>query len=357
MRGENLRNLIKKILAATVIIVLILNLSACKGKEKTRYESSFLTLFDTVTNIVGYADNEKQFTEYSKLIYDNLKGYHELYDIYNDYEGINNIKTINDNAGIAPVKVDRRIIDLILFAKDEYNKTNGKTNIALGAVLKIWHNYRTEGIDDPENASVPNIEELKKASEHTDINDIIIDEKESTVYLSDPMMSLDVGAVAKGYATEQVSKIARDSGMDSALLSVGGNIRAINNNVNTKEPWNVGIQNPDMQSEQNVLRVAKIDDMSLVTSGDYERYYTVDGKRYHHIIDPITLYPADYFTSVSIICEDSGVADALSTAVFCMSFEEGKALIESMQNTGAMWIFKDGTIKYSDNFSKFLKEQ
>jgi len=353
--------LIKKIFSITILIAIIASLAACSEKEQTekemtRYESEFLMLFDTATRIVGYSESEAQFTEYSQIIYDNLKEYNDLYDIYNDYEGINNVKTINDNAGIAPVKVDKRIIDLLLFSKEAYEKTSGQTNVAFGAVLKIWHDHRTTGIDDPQNASLPSVEELKTAKEHTDINDVIIDEEDSTVFLKDPEMSLDVGAVAKGYATEQVSKIVRESGLTSALLSVGGNVRAINNNVTTKEPWNVGIQNPDTSSEQSVLMVVKIDDKSLVTSGDYERYYVVNKEKYNHIIDPDTLFPSNYFTSVSIICKDSGMADALSTAIFSMPFEEGLELIKSIPDTEAMWIYKDGTFKYSDNFEAMIKK-
>jgi thiamine biosynthesis lipoprotein len=313
-------------------------------------------LFDTVTRIVGYSKSKEEFTEYAQIIYDNLKEYHQLYDIYNDYEGINNIKTINDNAGIKPVKVDKRIIDLIKFSKDMYEKTNGKTNIAFGAVLRIWHEYRTIGIEDPANAALPPEEELRIASEHTNIEDIIIDEEQSTVFLRDPFMSLDVGAVAKGYATEQVSKIAKESGMNSALLSVGGNVRAINKNVTSNEPWNVGIQNPDTEAEESVIKIVKLDDSSLVTSGDYERFYIVDGEKYNHIINPDTLYPAKYFTAISIICKDSGLADALSTAVFCMPFEEGLEFINSLPEAEAMWIFSDKTIKYSDNFESFIKK-
>jgi thiamine biosynthesis lipoprotein len=348
--------LIKKIISIILLILILISLTACGEKELTRYESEFIMLFDTATRIVGFAESKEEFTEYSQIIYDNLKEYHQLYDIYNDYEGINNIKTINDNAGIKPVKVDKRIIDLLKFSKDLYGKTNGQTNIAFGAVLKIWHEYRTLGIEDPDNAALPSEEELGNASAHTNIEDIIIDEELSTVFLKDPMMSLDVGAVAKGYATEQVSKTVRDSGMTSGLLSVGGNIRAINNNVNTKEPWNVGIQNPDSGAGQSVLEIVKLDDKSLVTSGDYERYYTVNGEKYNHIVDPDTLFPSKYFTSVSIICEDSGIADALSTAVFSMPFEEGLELINSIPETEAMWIYGDRTVKYSDNFESFIKK-
>lgn len=345
----------KKVISIILLIFILISFTACGDKELTRYESEFIMLFDTATRIVGYAESKEEFTQYSQIIYDNLKEYHQLYDIYNDYEGINNIKTINDNAGIQPVKVDKRIIDLLNFSIDLYETTNGKTNIAFGAVLKIWHEYRTNGIEDPENASLPPEDELRIASEHTNIEDVVIDEELSTVFLKDPMMSLDVGAIAKGYATEQVSKIVKDSGMKSGLLSVGGNIRAINNNVTTNAPWNVGIQNPDPQAEQSVFDVVKLDDKSLVTSGDYERYYMVDGEKYNHIIDSDTLYPSNYFTSVSIICKDSGMADALSTAVFSMPFEEGLKLINSIPDTEAMWIYNDKTVKYSENFESFIK--
>lgn len=347
--------MIKKVISIILLILILFSLAACGEKELTRYESEFIMLFDTATRIVGFAQSKEKFTEYSQVIYDNLKEYHQLYDIYNDYEDINNIKTINDNAGIKPVKVDKRIIDLLKFSKDLYEKTNGKTNIAFGSVLKIWHEYRTEGIEDPDNAALPSEDELRRAFEHTNIEDIVIDEELSTVFLKDPLMSLDVGSIAKGYATEQVSKTVKDSGMTSGLLSVGGNIRAINNNVTTNAPWNVGIQNPEASTGQSVIEIVKLENRSLVTSGDYERYYTVDGEKYNHIIDPDTLYPSKYFTSVSIICKDSGVADALSTAIFCMPFEEGVRLINSMPETEAMWIFSDKTIKYSDNFESFIK--
>ena len=338
------------------MVMLIMNISACNKTEQSRFEAEFLELFDTATRIVGYAESEEKFTEYSQLIYDSLKEYHELYDIYNDYDGINNIKTINDNAGIKPIKVDQKIIDLINFSEEKYKITNGKTNIALGAVLKIWHDYRTEGIDDPEKAVLPPMDKLEAAKKHTEINNIIIDEANSTVFLNDPEMSLDVGAVAKGYATEQVSKIAKENGFVSGIISVGGNVRAIGSKLGGNEQWSVGIQNPDKESKDSILKVVNISNKSLVTSGNYERYYTVNGKRYNHIINEETLFPSEYFASVSIICENSGTADALSTAVFSMPFEQGLELINSLDNTEAMWVYNDGEIKYSENFESLIKK-
>jgi len=344
--------LVKRITAIFIIIILSFNLSACSKNEKSRYEAEFLRLFDTVTQIVGYSDSKEEFSNQVQMIYDNLKEYHQLYDIYNDYDGINNIKTINDNAGIAPVKVDSRIIDMLLFSKEIYELTDGKINIAFGAVLKIWHDYRNEGIENPEKAELPPIDMLMEAAKHTDINKVIIDKENSTVFLSDPEMSLDVGAIAKGYAVEEISKIALESGLNSALISVGGNVRSIGVKADSGSRWTAGIKNPLDKDSKSISRV-QLEDASLVTSGIYERYYTVDGKRYHHIIDPDTLFPAEYYASISILCPDSGMADALSTSVFTMPFEQGFELIESLPDVEAVWVFHDGEIKYSSNYEKY----
>lgn len=339
-----------------MIITFLINLTACSSIEKKRYEAEFLGLFDTVTKIVGYSDSKEKFSEYAQMIYDDLKEYHQLYDIYNDYEGINNIKTINDNAGIKPVKVDQKIIDLLLFSKKADQLTNDNVNIAFGAVLKVWHDYRTEGVEDPENAKLPPKSLLKEKAQHTDINKLIIDEKNSTVYLQDRVMRLDVGAIAKGYATERVAQMIFEKGFQNGMISVGGNVRTIGSKGDNGQAWNVGIQNPDMEDANQNLMILKLKDLSLVTSGDYERYYTVDGKQYHHIINPETLMPAEYFTAVTIVCKDSGLADALSTSVFNMPYEQGLALIEELPGTEALWVFKNGEIKYSSNFDKYIKK-
>lgn len=345
----------RRISAAVLIIVLVLNLTACDTGTH-RYQASFLELFDTVTTILGYTKDEDTFSEYAQMIYDNLKVYHELYDIYNDYEGVNNIKTINDNAGIAPVKVDQRIIDLLKFSKEAYELSGGKVNVAFGAVLSVWHDYRDAGLEDPDNAELPPMELLQEKNLHTDINKVIIDEAASTVYLEDPEMRLDVGAIAKGYATEQVTSLMTEKGITGLLLSVGGNVRAIGHRDEKETLWNVGIQNPDLESEDPYLLITQLEDLSLVSSGDYERYYTVDGKEYHHIIDPTTLMPATYFTAVSIITKDSGLADALSTTIYNMPLEEGQALIESLDGTEAMWVMKDDTLIYSSGFEAYIKK-
>ena len=119
------------------------------GAELQRYQGTFLELFDTVTVVLGYASSEEEFNAEVQALRSSLEEYHQLYDIYNDYEGVNNIKTINDNAGGDPVEVDQRIIDLLLFCRDMYERTGGKTNVMFGSVLSIWHDAREYGINNP----------------------------------------------------------------------------------------------------------------------------------------------------------------------------------------------------------------
>ncbi len=353
-----LQESMKKTIAVFLALILLLS-SGCALQKEQRYNAQFLSLFDTLTTIVGYARSEDEFKELAEKLRLKLEEYHQLYDIYNDYPDVNNIKTINDNAGIAPVKVDSRIIDLLKLMIVRNAETNGAVNVAMGAVLSIWHDYREEGLNDPENAKLPPMEALEEAAEHTDINDIIIDEENSSVYLRDPFMRLDVGSTAKGYATEQLALYAKSLGVTSLLISVGGNIRAIGGK---KEPdskgdtrWNIGIQNPDKESEQTELMHVLVSDMAIVSSGVYERYYVVDGKKYHHIIDPKTLMPSMNYQQVTILSKDSGTGDSLSTAVFILSVEEGKTLLKSV-GAEAAWVKEDGSIEYTDGFLEYVKE-
>jgi thiamine biosynthesis lipoprotein len=353
----------KRITAYILIISLLLMLAGCRPNPYAgyvKYSDSFFDSFDTWTQVVAYTKSEEEFNQYFEQIHNRFQELHKLYDIYNTYEGINNIKTINDQAGKQPVKVDQEIIDLILFSKEWYQRTGGKMNIAMGSVLKIWHDYRTEGLDMPEKAALPPLEMLEAAAQHTDINQVIVDEKEMTVYLADPDMRLDVGGIAKGFATEIVAEEIMAAGLKSGIISAGGNIRVIGvpyDGVRAK--WSIGIQNPDesIVSNEGVLETVFVSDTSVVSSGDYQRYYYVDGKAYHHIIDPQTLMPGEYYRAVSVIVEDSGLADYLSTALFLMPFEESLALADSIKGLEALWVMPDGTVKTTAGLKKIMKSQ
>ena len=339
-----------KRLICTVLTLVIL-LSGCAGQaepEQKQYTATFLTLFDTVTSIVGRADSEESFQATAQMIHDELLKYHQLFDIYNDYEGLNNLKTVNDNAGVEPVLVDSRIIALLQDCKTYYELTDGKVNVAMGTVLSLWHEARDDGINDPANAYLPDSSALEEASHHTGFDAVVIDKAASTVYITDPQVRLDVGAVAKGWSAQRVCEMAPGG----LLISVGGNGCATGPKDETGTPWVVGIQDPD--GGDAYLHTLYVTGGSVVTSGDYQRAYTVDGKLYHHIIDPETLYPSAYWRSVTIVCADSGLADALSTALFLLPQEEGQALADKC-DAKAMWVDGEGNITYSPGFEDLIR--
>jgi len=337
------------ILAVALLLCTLVGCTADKGKPKTQAKS-YYEFFDTVSTVISYKDESAEdFAKNSDEVYALLEEYHRLFDIYYEYHGINNVKTINKNAGVMPIEVDEKLIDFLLYCKEVYTLTGGKTNIAMGAVLKLWHDERELGSSFPESARLPDAQKLAAASEHTDINAIVIDREASTVFITDPLVQIDVGAVAKGYATEKIAECLIKRGVTSYVLNIGGNIRAIGEKPNG-DGWITGITNPDKSADEPFVCKVNIKNVSLVTSGDYERYYYVDNVKYHHIIDPDTLMPAAYFSSVSIFTEDSGLADALSTALFCMSYEEGLELVKLL-NADAIWVTADGDVFMTDGIT------
>ena len=333
-------------------------LAGCSAPETPAAQTenkgkSYFTYFDTVSYVYSYAgDSAEQFDERSAEVSDILGEYHRLFDIYHEYSGVNNLCTLNLNAGGEPIEVDEKLIDFLLYARELYQATDGEMNVMMGAVLRIWHDLRDAASDDPGAARLPTEEELSTAAEHTDFSLLEIDEDARTVRIADPAASIDVGALGKGYATEMAARALEAEGVSSYVLNVGGNIRIIGTKSDGTG-WVTGVKDPRNTSEFAIkLRLA---DTSCVTSGVYERYYTVDGVRYHHIIDKDTLFPAEYFSSLTVITKNSALADALSTALFCMPYDDGAALAEKL-GVDVLWIFPDGEMKYTPGIEKLIEE-
>ncbi|MBR2612513.1 MAG: FAD:protein FMN transferase [Clostridia bacterium] len=351
----------KKIVSLLLVCFVLFSLASCyhtpddDTKEQVRSRDISTVYFNTYSMLSTYGDtSDDNIEKYLEISEEVLSYYHKLFDIYYEYAGVNNIRTINKNAGKSPVKVDEEMIDFLEYCKQIYTITNGKTNVMLGSVLKIWHECREIAEEDfgylsPED--LPTVEELAQAQEHTSIDLLVIDRENMTVYISDPEASLDVGAVAKGYTVDILYERIKALGASSVVLNIGGSIRAIGARPNGSG-WVVGITNPHRTPEKPFALRLRFQNTALVTSGDYERYFVCGEQKYHHIIDPLTGQPATYFSSVSILTEESGLADALSTALFCMSYEDGLALISSLREEGkaieVLWIDREGNHKMTD---------
>lgn len=361
--GDKMKKWISKIL----IVVLAISLTGCVTTSPKVEKHSFSSTnigFDTMIELIAYTKDEATFNQYAETVKSEFTIYNQLFDKYNNYDGINNIKTINDNAGIAPVKVDPIIIEMLHVSKDYAEKSDGNFDVTLGAVLDLWHDHREANVN-----TKPSMEELLAAKELTGWKYVEINDEESTVYLNEKGVSLDVGGIAKGYAAELAAQTLEKQGMSSGILNAGGNVRLIGDRPET-DYWTIGLENPDLNKvkRDSILQVRVYGNKSFVTSGDYQRGYEVDGVNMHHIIDPVTLVPARYTHSVTVITPDSGLADAISTVLFTSTLEYGLNFLEELRSNGmdieAIWVFDEeqasnlGDVKLSifDNYYVFATE-
>ena len=329
--------------AAAVLLFLSLITVSCSrtGSASAQVRSVvYYQYFDTVSEVGSYAgDSEEVFNGNAEAVAGILEHWHRLLDIYHEYAGMNNLATVNRCAGGDPVVVDPDLIGFMLFARDMCALTQGEMDISLGAVLRLWHDARNADVP-----YLPSLPALEEASRHVGFDKVEINPESNTLRLTDPDSSLDAGAIGKGYAAEKAAQMLISKGVTGYVINLGGNIRCIGTKSDGS-PWITGIRNPNDTDKLAVT--LKISDCSCVTSGSYERYFYVDGKRYSHIIDKDTLMPAEEFPSVSVVCTDSALADALSTALSCMSYEAGLQLVESLDSVDAIWISADGGLRYT----------
>jgi len=338
---------LQKIVAALCTLVLSFVTVSCNNVPELKSET-YYDMFDTFVTVMAYGEDDESFEENCKKAKEALYECSVLFDIYREYDGKNNLATVNKNAGIKAVEVDENIIDLLEFSIEMHEKTQGRLNVAMGSVISLWHDCREKNAKEPGSAPLPSMTELEAAAEHTDISCVKIDKEKSTVYLEDGEMSLDAGAVAKGFAADIAVRILRESGItDGYAVNIGGNVVTVGEKYKDTA-WRISVQSPYSEYNTNIASV-EVRDLSLVSSGTYERNFELDGKRYHHIIDKDTLMPSEYFDGVSVLGGSSAMCDALSTALFCMPQEEGMALIESMDGVEALWV-KDGKITRSPGF-------
>ncbi len=340
MRTKHRRTVITAVLLFLIPILVSCNRTTAQVHVRSEV---FYEYFDTVSQVSSYAgDTAQQFNENAASIREVLEHWHRLLDIYHEYEGMNNLCTVNRLAGGEPVEVDPDLIEFILYAKQMCALTEGEMDISLGAVLRLWHDARSAEVP-----YLPSENELQEAGRHTGFHDVEIDVEHCTLRLTDPASGLDPGALGKGYAAEKAAQMLIAKGVTGYALNLGGNVRCIGNKADGSS-WRTGIRDPE--KPDSIAVTVSMADCSCVTSGSYERYFTVDGVRYSHIIDKDTLRPATGFSSVTVLCQDSALADALTTALFCMDYEEGLKLVDSLDGVEALWISADGSLRYTKAF-------
>lgn len=269
--------------------------------------------------------------------------------LLNYYSTDSEITAINKNAGKSPVKVSKETLDIIAKAIAIAGATGGAFNPTIGPVVKLWEFSRQEPGHPLPSAQI--ISETLKLVDYSRIN---INEADSEIFLMDEGMEIDLGGIAKGYAADKAVGTIRASGVKSALVSIAGDIKGTGLKIDNK-PWRVGVQDPRSKSgespekEYEIITAITLNDKAVSTSGDYQRYFFKDGKRYHHIIDPRTGYPTESsLISVSVIASEGFMADGLSTGIFILGPERGIDLLESMDLDGII-VDKDKKIHITEN--------
>lgn len=321
----------KKILIF-ISLFLVFFISACTNKKM--YKESFMYM-DTYIEVKVYDVSKKKSEEVLSTAEKMYKEYHELTDRYNAYEDIINIYYINNELELnKEIELDSRLADLIQFGIKAYDDTDGYINIAMGNVIDIWKTYREEG------KKVPKTYELM--NQKINIKNISLD---GNKFIKKGKVKLDLGAYAKGYVTEEVGKYLESKGVTKYLINAGGNVKV--GESYKREKYSVGLETPFDTS--NIYKTLSVENVSIVTSGSYQRYYEVDNKIYNHIINPKTLYPENFMKSVTVVTKNSAYADILSTYLFLLPIEDGLKLVNSLDGVEAIW--NNDAIYYSRDFN------
>ena len=311
-----------KFLVLSILIVFLLSGCNTKYSQNPKLIKEVQFVLGTTGQIQVYSESEETGQESIS------KTFNRIRDIENkmstSIEG-SDVYRLNENKNSEYINIDEETIYVINKGLEYYYVTSGAFNINIGALINLW------GIGK-ETARIPSEQEITDALQHIDIDTMAI--KNNSVMLEDPLSQIELGGIAKGYAVDEATRMLREEGINNALVNLGGDIYALGKRYDGK-PWTVGIQDPEQSSK--LIASLPLTDQSIVTSGDYERYFMEDGVRYHHIIDPETGYPVrNELRSVTIISDLAIDGDVLSTAVFILGLEKGLELIESLDGVEAV---------------------
>lgn len=306
--------------------------------QKIAFESKIYYM-DTYIYLKVYTEDEEKANEALEEAQKIYKKYHELTDRYHGYPGLKNIYYIyHNNEESEYLEIDERLYDILTLASTWYQKSDGLFDVRIGSLIDLWKNSK-------ETESIPNSSDL----EQIQITDLVL--KDGKILNNHP--NLDLGGIAKGYATKKVGEYFESIGMNVYLINAGGNVLVGEHYDN--DAYKIGLEDPT-KNDASIFMKVKANHMAVVTSGGYERFFEVEGKRYHHIINPKTRYPSDECLSVTVIAEDSALADILSTVFFLMEVEDALELVNSMDGVEAIFYLSEEEQIMSEGFEKYLYE-
>lgn len=304
---------------------------------------------DTLIQITVYSENEAKG---QKALEEAFGAFERIHDTTNRFQkngqtavASNDVVKINENAGIKPVAVSADTINMIERSQYFAGSSGGAFDVSVGPVMDLWGFGKTE-------QHVPSDEEIKGAMSLVGYNKVQVDPNHMTVFLTKPGMSLDLGGVAKGYATDEAVKALKEAGIQHAIINAGGNVYALGDKPDGS-PWRVGVQDP--RGEKSIIGILYVKDRAVVTSGDYQRYFEQEGVRYHHIIDPTTGKQARDVMQTTVVTDSATDADILSTTLFVLGAQKGMRFVQELPGTGAIFIGADRQVTYTENLHDQLE--
>ena len=321
-----------------LFLLLVLTLASCK--PAVRKESRTVFALGTVCSIQLFT--EKPQAEANAVLQSCISRLEELERHLSANAESSTLIDINKASGVSAVNVPADIYPLFERAVFFAEKTDGSFNPVIGSVVKLWN----IGF---ENAQKPEDRDIQAALSRTGYKDVQL--TGAAVFLRKEEMKLDLGAIAKGFAADELTRIVTQAGIAHAVIDIGGTISAVG-----KRPdgnlWNIGIRDPRVQQGQPIIS-APIEGRCISTSGSYERYFEQDGVRYHHIIDPATGYPVrNNLIAVSVFSTSATDADALSTASFVLGYEKAVKLLAELPDTEVLFIFDDNSVRTTGDLEK-----
>ena len=325
----------KKYISIIVVFLFILLTFFISRNNITEYNKNFFYMDTIITvkiNIKNNINKDKIFDGIDKI-------YSKYQKLTNYYDNNSDIYYINNNdSKDEELTIDEDLYKILELSNTWKEKSNNKFNINIGKVLEVWNKYRDN------NLGIPSMDDLNNA--YNSINELVLLGNNK---IKNTHPSIDLGAISKGYASEEVEKYLKDNNITDFIINAGGNV--IVGTPSKKDKFSIGIKNPEEKND--IYKTIYGKDISVVTSGSYERFYEYNNVRYSHIIDPDTLYPANNFLSVTVISKSSSIADILSTTLFILPLEDGLNLVESMPDTEAIYYISKDNIITSKGFKDY----
>jgi thiamine biosynthesis lipoprotein len=310
---------------------LILALIPYAANSATLYKFHQVAM-GTAIEITLIGDNEEAATKAALRALQEMKRIEQLMSPWIESS---DVFRINQSSGKEWVKISHETLAVIKKAQEISELSDGRFDITVGPLAELWRKAREKKIP-------PSAEEVKEKLGLVNFKNIEID-REGKVFLKKKGMAIDLGGIAKGYAVDRAFELLKSLGYKNLIVNAGGDLRV--GGLKNNQPWSIGIQHP--REPENFLAKISISDMAVATSGDYERFFIYEGKRYHHIFNPKDGFPTDDCQSVTILCKEGMMADALATAVFVLGPGKGYALCQKLAGVDCLIVDKEGKIIFT----------